>query len=404
MQQLYEISERLVNTVNTKFYRGLYSRMDANLRLTEIRGARGTGKTTMMLQKAKQISESGKKVLYISADIPYFYKNSLFDTADTFYKYGGEYFFVDEVHKYPSKHKQNDWSREIKNIYDAFPSLKMVYSGSSILEMHQGQGDLSRRKVSYSLQGLSLREYLQLYRQIDIPSFSLDQIITDHQKLSRLVTDKIKILPVFNQYLKTGYYPFFMESMENYYPRISEVIGVVIDSDIPSVSDVSNESLHKIKQLLAAVATTVPYTPHLSNLASELYIADQRTLIKYLNLLEKADLINTLGAKVVGNKILNKPLKIYLNNTNLMFAIDLKNTQTGTLRETFFYNQVGYAHRVSYPLKGDFMVDDRYTVEVGGKNKTNRQVTGIEEAYIASDEIEVGFGNRIPLWLFGFLY
>ncbi|GAO31883.1 AAA family ATPase [Geofilum rubicundum] len=404
MQQLFEISERLVNTVNTKFYRGLYSRMDANLRLTEIRGARGTGKTTMMLQKAKQISESGKKVLYISADIPYFYKNSLFDTADTFYKYGGEYLFVDEVHKYPSKHKQNDWSREIKNIYDAFPSLKMVYSGSSILEMHQGQGDLSRRKVSYSLQGLSLREYLQLYHQIDIPSFSLDQIITDHQKLSRLVSDKIKILPVFNQYLKTGYYPFFMESMENYYPRISEVIGVVIDSDIPSVSDVSNESLHKIKQLLAAVATTVPYTPHLSNLASELYIADQRTLIKYLNLLEKADLINTLGAKVVGNKILNKPLKIYLNNTNLMFAIDLKNTQTGTLRETFFYNQVGYAHRVSYPQKGDFMVDDRYTVEVGGKNKTNKQVTGIEAAYIASDEIEVGFGNRIPLWLLGFLY
>jgi hypothetical protein len=404
MQQLYEISERLVAAVKTDFYRGLYARLDANLRLTEIRGARGTGKTTIMLQKAKEIFESGKKVLYISADIPYFYKNSLFDTADTFYKYGGEYLFVDEVHKYPPKHKQNDWSHEIKNIYDAFPSLRIAYSGSSILEMHQGQGDLSRRKVSYSLQGLSLREYIQLYHQIEIPAFSLDQIIIDHQKLSRQVLDEIRILPVFKQYLKTGYYPFFMESSENYFSRISEMIGVVIDVDIPSVSDVSNDSLHKLKQLLAAVATTVPYTPHLSNLASDLYIADQRTLIKYLNLLEKADLIKTLGAKVVGNKILNKPLKIYLNNTNLMLAIDLKNVQTGTMRETFFYNQVGYAHKVSYPSKGDFMVEDKYIIEVDGKNKTKKQVTGLDEAYIASDEIEVGFGNRIPLWLFGFLY
>jgi predicted AAA+ superfamily ATPase len=328
----------------------------------------------------------------------------LFEVADTFYKYGGEVLFVDEVHKYPPKYKNSDWSREMKAVYDSFPSLQVFYTGSSVLELHQGQGDLSRRKVNYTLQGLSFREYILFYHQVVFPIIDLDDILRSHSNICKEVTDKIKVLPAFEKYLKTGYYPFFVESPDNYFSRLSEIIGVVVDVDIPTVSDVSYESLHKIKQLLGAIATTVPYTPNLSKLTSELFIADQRTLIKYLNLLEKADLIKTIGARAIGNKILNKPSKIYLNNTNLMYAIDVENGQSGTMRETFFYNQVGFVKRVSYPPKGDFLVDDKYLFEVGGKNKNNKQIKDFDEAFIAADNIEIGFGNKIPLWLFGFLY
>ncbi len=404
MEQLYEISNRLVNSVKEDFKRSLFYKINEDNRLTEITGARGTGKTTLLLQIAKKLAITGRKVLYVSLDVPFFFRNSLFDLAETFYKYGGEVLFVDEVHKYPLKHKDSDWSREMKAVYDSFPSLQIFYTGSSVLELHQGKGDLSRRKVSYLLQGLSFREYIQFYHHFEFPVIDLDYMLNSHPEICKDVMDKIKVLPAFEKYLKIGYYPFFAESPENYYSRLSEIIGVVVDVDILTVSDVSYESLHKIKQLLGVLATTVPYTPNLSKLSSELFVADQRTLIKYINLLEKGDLIKTLGARAVGNKILNKPAKIYLNNTNLMFAIDADNLQSGTIRETFFYNQVGFINRVSYPPKSDFLVNGKYLFEVGGRNKSNKQIKNISEAYIAADNIEIGFGNKIPLWLFGFLY
>lgn len=404
MEQLHEISDRLISSVGSGFKRSLFFRINQDERLTEITGARGTGKTTLLLQMAQKFVVAGLNVLYVSLDVPFFFRNSLFDLAETFYKYGGQVLFIDEVHKYPPKHKDSDWSRELKGIYDAFPSLKIFYTGSSVLALHKGQGDLSRRKVSYMLQGLSFREYIEFYHKIKFPVVALEDVLKSHQSISRDITDKIKVLPAFEKYLKSGYYPFYVESPENYYSKLSEIIGVVIDTDIPATSDVTYESLHKIKQLLGVITTSVPYTPNLSNLSSELYVADQRTLIKYINLLEKADLIKTLGAKAVGNKIMNKPAKIYLNNTNLMFAIDADNLHTGTLRETFFYNQVGFVNKVSYPRKGDFLVNGKYLFEVGGKNKTNKQIKGVEEAFVAADNIEVGFTNKIPLWLFGFLY
>ena len=404
MDQLFEISNRLIQKVSIDFKRGLYSEINWDMRLIEIKGSRGVGKTTLMLQKAKETEENGKKVLYFSADLPFFYKNNLFDTADKFQKYGGEILFIDEIHKYPQKQKQNDWAQEIKNIYDAMPSLQLVYSGSSILQLYQSAGDLSRRKTSYFLKGLSLREYLIYNRKGEFIKFSLNNIIENHVEIAKQICTQIKILPEFHAYLKNGYYPFYNESPESFSQRLGDIINVIIDTDIPYVSEMTQETAHKIKQLLAAVSSTVPYTPNLSNTASELYIADQRTLIGYLNYLEKAELITTLGARAVGNKILNKPAKIYLNNSNLMYAIDKQNINIGTVRETFFLNQVRYLFPVNYPKTADFYLDNKYSFEVGGKNKGKTQIKDLENSFIAKDDIETGYANVIPLWMFGFLY
>ncbi len=404
MQQINEISTRLIKSVKPDFKRALYSKINWEERLVEIRGARGVGKTTLMLQKAKELADQQESVLYVSADIPYFFKNNLFDTADTFFKYGGKYLFIDEVHKYPQKNKDADWSQEIKTVYDSFPSLKIIYSGSSILRLYKGSGDLSRRKSSYLLNGLSFREYLNFYKKTDFPFVSLSDLLTNHTEFSARIINELKILPEFQNYLKHGFYPFYPESPDSYFDKISEIINVVINVDIPSVSDISFETSHKMKQLLAVISTSVPYTPNLSTINSELYITDQRTLIKYLNLLEKADLIATLGAKVIGSRIMNKPQKIYLNNPNLMFALAGSSVQTGTIRETFFFNQLNAGHSVSYPKQSDFLVDNQYLFEIGGKNKSKKQLQNLENAFVAADDIETGFANKIPLWLFGFLY
>ncbi len=272
------------------------------------------------------------------------------------------------------------------------------------MQLYKGQGDLSRRKTSYLLNGLSFREFLQFSSKIYFGHYTLSEILLKHGEISNQVITKIKVLPLFQAYLKNGYYPFYTENPANYYERLAETINVVIDTDIPKICEIAYETLHKLKQLLAAVSTTVPYAPNLSNISSELYISDQRTLIKYLNLLEKAELIATLGARAIGNKILNKPSKIYLNNTNLMYAIDSNSLQTGTIRETFFLNQVKYLHQVKYPKQGDFSVDNKYTFEIGGRNKNLEQIKDIDNSFLVLDEIETGFANRIPLWLFGFLY
>ena len=404
MDQLFEISNRLIQNVRNEFKRGLYTEINWNNRLIEIKGSRGVGKTTLMLQKAKENQKKGHNVLYCSADLPFFYSNTLFDTADSFRKYGGQILFIDEVHKYPQKQKRNDWAQEIKNIYDAMPDLKVVYSGSSILQLYQSAGDLSRRKISWMLNGLSLREYLIYNQKAVFNKLSFLDLIKNHSEIAAEICMQIKILPEFQTYLKSGYYPFYNESPERYYQRLGEIINVIIDTDIPYVSEITQETAHKIKQLLAAVSSTVPYAPNLSNMSSQLYIADQRTLITYLNYLEKAELITTLGARAVGNKILNKPAKIYLNNTNLMYAIDKQSVNSGTIRETFFLNQVRCVSNVQYPKTTDFYVDNKFFIEVGGKNKAKAQLRELENSFVAKDDIETGHTNVIPLWMFGFLY
>ena len=401
MEKLLEISDRLIKSVNKKFVRSLYFNINWKNRLIEITGARGVGKTTLMLQRASELKEN---ILYISLDNAYFYKNKLIDLCDYFYKYGGVYLFIDEVHKYPEKERNLDWSQEIKNIYDAYPGLYVIYSGSSILQLYKGAGDLSRRKSSYNLSGLSFREYLEFNNITKYPIIKLNDVLKKHKAITQEVTNSIKILVHFNNYLKYGIYPFYNEAKDKFADRINNIINIIIETDIPSVSDINFETVLRLKKLFSLLAVSVPFTPNLSKLASLLFIADYRTLIKYLNFLEKAELIKTLSTKSTGDRILNKPDKIYLNNTNLMYSIALNQINIGTVGETFLLNQLAYNHQVNYPKQGDFIVDFKYTFELGAKNKTNKQIANIPDSYIAMDNIEIGFGNKIPLWLFGFLY
>ncbi|NHB68939.1 ATP-binding protein [Perlabentimonas gracilis] len=405
MENLYEQSQQFIYKQESKKYRSLYSQIDWSNRLIEVNGARGVGKTTLLLQRAKEVlSGNSREVLYASLDDPYFYSNSIVDTAEMFVKYGGSFLFLDEVHKYPPKQRDYDWSAELKVIYDRYPELQIVYSGSSLLQLYKGSGDLSRRKCNYNLPGLSFREFVNWYHDQTFEVFSLASILNSHEGIAKDIVAQVKILPLFQNYLRFGYYPYYHEAPNHFYKRLKDTITVVLEQDIPAVASFSTESSIKLKKLLAALSITVPYTPNLSNLRSELFIADQRTLLKYLNALEIAELIATLDREVKGIKTLQKPEKIYLNNTNLAHCLVQGMPNIGTIRETFFLNQLRSLHKVSYTKSGDFLVNSSLSFEVGGKSKTSQQVKHIEGASLALDDIEIGFGNRIPLWLFGFLY
>jgi len=405
MQNLYEISNKLINYVKPGFKRSLYAEIDWQQRLIEITGSRGVGKTTLMLQKAKELfDQEPRAVIYISLDDVYFFNNSMIETAEQFQKYGGKYMFIDEVHKYPAKHKTYDWSAELKNIYDRYPELSITYSGSSVIGLYKGHGDLSRRKASYKLNGMSFREYLEMNNILKVPIITLQDVIDKNPVISADISDKIKILPHFRNYLSTGYYPFYNENPEQYNQRIKNIMNVILEVDIPSITEINYDTTGKIKTMLAVLSTAVPYTPNLTKLSDHLQIGDVRTLYKYFYFLEKAELITLLNSNAKANKLFQKPEKIYLNNTNLINTISPGKNETGTIRETFFLNQVHYLHEINYPKKADFIIDNRYTFEIGGKNKTRKQIRDIEDSYVVQDDIEIGFSNTIPLWLFGFLY
>ncbi len=406
-EQLLNKQNRQLRHTPTAFKRFLYDQIDWDYRLIEIYGARGTGKTTLMLQRVKQLKKhSGFKPIYVSADDPYFFKQSLYEFVEQFYNYGGTYIFIDEIHRYPPKQGNYDWSAELKHIFDSFPDLHIVYSGSSVLQIFKGTGDLSRRKLSYYLPGPSFREFLKMNKIADFSSFSLEQILSEHEKIAEQITENLRILPYFKQYLKSGYFPFFriLKTQDAYFSQITNIINVIIENDITQVLNIQFETQAKLKRLLSAIATSPPYTSEISNLAKLLGIKNYKVLLHLIDLLEKAELIKQLKQKAKGNKILQKPDKIYLNNTNLMYALDFGQINTGTIRETFFLNQVSYKHKVNYPKTADFLVDDKYLFEIGGKTKTRKQIAEQKNAFVVADDIEIGFGNKIPLWLFGFLY
>jgi predicted AAA+ superfamily ATPase len=404
MEDLFEISNRLINNTSNTFQRSMYNLIDWNQSLIEIRGSRGVGKTTLMLQKAKDVKSKGLTTLYVSLDLPYFFKASLFDFVNEFVKYGGEYLFIDEIHRYPSKNKGSDWSLELKNIVDSFPSIKIVYSGSSILHLFQGNGDLSRRKASYLLKGLSFREYLALNKIIELDSINFTELVEKHSTYAENISQQIKPLLHFKNYLKIGYYPFYSDNEIIYFSQLQNIINLIIDTDLSYLTSISSNAKEQLKRLLGAISTTVPYVPNMKNLASMIDVTDQRTLLKYLQLLEEAQILQLVSSDAKGNKQLQKPEKILIQNTNLMYALGMNNTDVGTQRETFFYNQISTTEEIVYSGKADFLVNDTYLFEVGGKNKGKKQIKGENNAYIVADEIEIGFGNKIPLWLFGFMY
>ena len=405
MYEIFNYSNPIINRVSLGFKRYLFHEINWDARLIEILGSRGVGKTTLMLQRAKILNaQVPNQAVYLSLDDKLMYSNSIIGLAEELEKYGVRHLFLDEVHKYPPKLKDYDWSAEIKNAYDRFPGLKIVYSGSSVLKIYKGQGDLSRRKSSWRMAGLSFREYLAFNKILDSDSILFDDIISKHQDISKSLTEKTKIIPAFKAYLETGYFPFYGEDPGAYNDRLSAIINVIIETDIPAVSEISFETSQKLKKLLAAIASTVPYVPNLLKLRGELFISDQRTLLKYLDLLEKAEVISTLTQQARGNKIMHKPDKIYLGNTNYYYALQFQKEEVGTVRETFFESQLSVKHQLRLPPAGDFLVDDKYVFEIGGRNKTTAQVKEAGSAFLAVDDIETGIHRTIPLWLFGFLY
>lgn len=397
--------ETLVNTyrnrleqTNTDFVRYLMPSINWSNRLFAVVGARGTGKTTLLLQYIKQNTDASK-AFYMSLDDLYFSNHRLVDVVRMLWQEGVTQFFIDEVHKYPYE----TWAQELKNIYDSYPDIKVVFSGSSILDIYKGNADLSRRAISYELFGLSFREFLEFEGVKKITSVSLDDLLKNHVSIATEITKGIKILPLFRQYLQTGYFPYFKEDLQTYHLRLLNTVNAVLETDLPAVEQIEYVSVQKLKRLLALIATMTPFTPNMSSLGAQVEI-QRSNLPKSLNLLERARLLGLLRNAGKNLSSLSKPSKIFIDNPNLAYALGESNPNLGNLREAFFYNQVKVTETVTDVAKGDFLVGGKHTFEVGGSNKDFSQIANIPDSYLAVDGIETGFGNKIPLWLFGFLY
>jgi hypothetical protein len=394
MDRLTQLSDRKLQTPTGTFKRYLFSTIDWNQRLIIILGHRGVGKTTLMLQKMQEIGES---VIYLSLDDFYFEENRLIEFIEQLYQTGYRNFFLDEAHRYAH------WSADLKSLYDNYPDVKFVVSGSSILELSKGKADLSRRASVYHLAGLSFREYLELELDFSTTPFSLPEILNDSFSLSEQISDRLDVLAHFDQYLRHGYYPFFKDGKLQYKSRLIETTQLVLEMDIAPFEDLTHKTIRNMKKLIFIISESVPFIPNISKLAERLEIS-RNTVLKTLDLLAQAQVLNLLRSSNHGISFLQKPEKVYLQNSNLAYSLSENQANIGNIRETFFLNQLQVGYEVSFPKFGDFMIDKQYVFEVGGPNKTSQQIQGVPNAFIAADGIKTGGGNKIPLWLFGFLY
>jgi hypothetical protein len=398
MDELIEKYQQKLQYTDTGFTRSLLEEIHWDARLIGIKGARGVGKTTLLLQYIKlKLKDQLQQSLYVSLDNIWFSNNTLSYLVDHFVKRGGKFLFLDEVHKYPN------WSQELKNIYDDYPSLKVVFTGSSLLEILNARADLSRRAIVYHMQGLSFREYIGLETGHVFPKISLSTLLKKHIELAKEINVKIKPLQYFDQYIQNGYYPFYKEQPSLYSIRIEEVINLMLEIELPMLRKVDIAYIHKIKQLLLIIAESVPFIPNITKLSEKIGL-QRGTLLSYLHYLDEIGLTKNLFKVAEGISKLQKPEKIFLENTNLMFTLSAENSNKGNIRETFFVNQLSYQHKVNYAEQGDFTIDMKYTFEVGGKNKKNKQIETVKNAFVVADDIEYGSFNKIPLWMFGFLY
>lgn len=392
---LLEYQTKLAQT-QVKYTRYLFHSIDLSNRLIAIKGARGVGKTTLLIQIAKKLP-TDKKSLYVSLDHIYFYENNLYELAKEFSNSGGTHFLLDEVHKYPN------WSREIKLIYDNFPDLYILFTSSSMLEIYKSESDLSRRAISSHLKEFSFREFIEFETGKQFSAYSLTDILANHNSIANEVISQVKPLPLFQKYLKIGVYPYYKENEEQFSQKLLNTINLIIEIDINAVENLNYDTIVKLKKLLKTVATSVPFTPNVSKL-SKLVGLSRNSLVSALKMLEKAGLINELYKNSTGIGVLTKPEKLYLNNTSLLYALAKENTNIGNVRETFVLNQLKGIHEVNLPEKGDFLIDQSITIEVGEKNKSKKQIAEIENSYLAKDGIEIGYEKIVPVWLFGFLY
>lgn len=389
MKALYQKFETLLLNTILDFKRYLYEEIAWESRMIGIIGGRGVGKTTMILQRIKE-HLSVKNTLYVSADDMYFSKHQLINVADEFYKNAGEYLFIDEIHKYAN------WSEELKNIYDSYPKLKVVFTGSSILDILKGTTDLSRRAIIYKLQGLSFREYLKLFHGYDVSVYSFKQIINNEIKLPEIEHP----LPLFKDYLKRGYYPFGIEN--EVHIRLGQVIVQTLETDIPQYAKLNVGTARKLKHLLSIIAESVPFKPNFTKIA-EMIGVSRNSLDDYFLYMEQAGLIAQLRDETGGIRGLGKVDKVYLDNTNIIYNLVGDKSEKGNIRETFFFNQMRLKNEIISAKKADFIVNE-YTFEIGGKNKQQHQIEKDGKSFIVKDDIEFGYLNVIPLWAFGLNY
>lgn len=392
IQQFYE----KYASIQTKNIRGFIDTIDWSNRFIGIKGSRGVGKTTLILQYIRLNFKPNNTVLYVSLDNLYFLEHSLYDVASYFYKKGGVFLALDEVHKYPN------WSIELKNIYDNMPDLKVVFTGSSLLHLNKSRADLSRRVIMYEMSGLSFREFIKFETNIDFSTYNIEEIIENHVEIAIKIKQKIKPLQYFEEYLNYGYYPFYLENKKSFHQKLNEILLTVLEVDIPQYSSIQTSNIVSLKKLLAVISGSVPFKPNMNSLSERTGIS-LNTMKLYLKLLSDAELLLLLYVENKGINSLNKPEKIYLNNPNLMNTLN-SNANIGNIRETFFFNQLSKKNKVKASVKTDFYVNEKYSFEIGGKNKKQKQILNINNAYIVKDKIEIGSYNNIPLWLFGFLY
>ena len=395
MNQLFEKSTRKIKNVPLEFKRYLFDRINKSNRLIAVKGARGTGKTTLLLQLAYE--HKADEVLYIALDDLFFSENTLYGLAEDFVKMGGKLLLLDEVHKYPN------WSRELKLIYDDFSNLQVIFTSSSILDIYKGESDLSRRAVTYSLSEMSFREYLLFKEKIDLPVISLEDILENHMEMCVNLTQQFTPFKYFSEYLRIGNYPYYENNVEEYYQKIRNTVNLILEVDMQATENLDYQTTTKLKRLLFVISSNVPFTPNIFKISESIQL-NRNALVRALQLLDRAELIRSTYKQTKSISVLNKPDKIWMHNTNLMYAISSDQIDIGTVRETFFLQNFSDNHTISLPNKGDILVDNTFLFEIGGKNKTRKQILDFDKAFLVKDDIEIGFQNSIPLWLFGFLY
>lgn len=396
VEQLYVISNRKISEVATTFHRYLYSQINWDNRIIGIKGNGGVGKTTLVLQHIKESFPNRDKVLYVRLDNMWFKTHDLMELVEYHYTHGGTHIFLDEVHHL------RGWASYIKSMYDDYNDLHVVYTGSSMLEIAMREVDLGRRQRVYTLNGMSFREFLNFEGYNVGDALTLDQVLTNHTQLSSDICRGKKILPLFAQYLQHGCYPFYREEGDSFFERLHAVVLHVLENDLPQVEDISYTTIEKIKRMLMILAERVPLMPKMAELYRELE-TNRDNGLRMLALLHRAGLLALYSHEVLNLNSLNKPDKIYLNNPNLMYCLS-PHIDRGTLRETFFYDQLRCVSEVLLPKKGDFMLNREFLFEVGGKTKTFEQIKDEPKSFLAIDDVETGHFNRIPLWIFGFLY
>ncbi len=404
--QFKQYSLQSIKSVDTTYKRYFFNEVDFNQKLIGIVGDRGIGKTTFLLQYLKELDLPYNKKLYVSAEYLLLSAISLFELAEDFCKFGGEILVIDEIHQIP------EFEKHLKTIYD-FLDLKVIFSGSSAIKLQHAKADLSRRALSYHFGGLSYREFLELKLGIKLNSFELEDILQNHTEIASDIFEKIKPLEHFREYLQYGYYPFYFDDKEHYLQRVNETINTTIEHDLAYIFNIEPKYLMKLKQLVAMICSSKPYALNISKLAQKIEI-NRNTLYQYLYYLKRGKIFNLLNHQAKGDNIFTKPAKIYLGNTNLAYAY-CSNQEVGTIREIFFANQMqNYLSllknrsflddQLLASKQGDFLVKNRYTFEIGGKKKSFKQIKDLPSSFVVADDIEVGFNNKIPLWLFGFLY